>query len=122
MAGSSGDQTSSDDGESLDLTLNLGALFELSKKDKAMTDRYFELQRQVQKDPNSLTELDMGEFLYIAYRCAHVKEDDYMDYEDFLYKLTDSRQEMGVVFRKLYGAQEKKQGSPMPSGKQQRRR
>lgn len=113
---------STNDGESLDLTLNLGALFELSKKDKPMTDRYFELQRQVQKDPNSLTELDMGEFLYIAYRCAHVKDDEYMDYEDFLYKLTDSRQEMGTVFRKLYGAQEKKQGSPMPSGKRQGKR
>jgi hypothetical protein len=108
---------STNDGESMELTLNLGALFELSKKDKALTDRYFELQRQVQKDPNSLTEFDMGEFLYIAYRCAHVKDEDYLEYGEFLYKLTDSRQEMGEVFRKLYGAQEKKQGSPMPSGK-----
>lgn len=113
---------STNDGESMELTLNLGALFELSKKDKALTDRYFELQRQVQKDPNSLTEFDMGEFLYIAYRCAHVKDENHMAYEDFLYKLTDSRQEMGETFRKLYGAQEKKQGSRMPSGKQHGKR
>ena len=45
-----------------------------------------------------------------------------MAYEDFLYKLTDSRQEMGQVFRKLYGAQEKKQGSQMPSGKRHGKR
>lgn len=113
---------STSDGETMDLTLNLGALFELSKKNKELTDRYFELQKQVQRDRESLTELDMGEFLYIAYRCAHVKDDEYMDYSDFLYKLTDSRQEMGEVFRKLYGTQEKKQGSPMPSGKRHGRK
>lgn len=108
---------STNDGESINLTLNLGALFELSKKDKELTDKYFALQKRVQQDRDSLTELDMGEFLYIAYRCAHVKDEDYLEYGEFLYKLTDSRQEMGEVFRKLYGAQEKKQGSPMPSGK-----
>lgn len=113
---------STSDGETMDLTLNLGALFELSKKEKALTDRYFDLQKQVQKDPQSLTELDMGEFLYIAYRCAHVKDEDCMAYEEFLYKLTESRQEMGEVFKKLYGAQEKKQGSPMPSGKRHGRK
>lgn len=111
---------STNDGGSIDLTLNLGALFELSKKDKPMVDRYFALQKMVQKDSSSMTELDMGEFLYIAYRCAHVKDEDYMEIEDFLYKLTDSRQEMGEVFKKLYGTNGKKQGSPMPFGKRQK--
>lgn len=113
---------STSDGGSMDLTLNLGALFELSKKDKPLVDRYFELQKMVQKDSTSMTELDMGEFLYIAYRCAHVKQDDPMEMGDFLYKLTESRQEMGNIFRKLYGTNEKKQGSPMPSGKRHGKR
>lgn len=113
---------STSDGGSIELTLNLGALFELSKKDKPIVDRYFELQKRTQKDRDSLTEFDMGEILYIAYRCAHVKEDDPMEIGDFLYLLPDSREEMGDVFKKLYGATEKKQGSPMPLGKQRKRK
>ena len=100
------------DGGTIDLTLNLGALFELSKQDKSLTDRYFELQK---KDQNKLNEFDLGEFLYIAYRAAHINE-ECMTLEQFLYSLPDSRQEMSDVFIKLYG-QEKKQAFPRPSGR-----
>lgn len=99
------------------LTLNLGALMELSRRDKALTDRYFELYKKMGSKNPEFNELEMGEFLYIAYRCARVREEDHMELEEFLYKLTDDRQEMANVFRNLFGAVKKKQGSPTRSGK-----
>lgn len=105
-------------GQKEKLTLNLGALYELSKKDKPLVDRYFELYKKMGAKDHDFNELEMGEFLYIAYRCAHVKDEEYMGIEDFLYKVTDSRIEIGNIFKVLFGVQRKKQGSPMPSGKQ----
>lgn len=113
-------EISTNDGGKLKLTLNLGAVFELSKRNKELADRYFEMQRSLQKKQDQLTELDMAEFLYIAYRCAHLNDDDVMELQDFMYKLTESRQEMSEVFSALYGIK-KKQGSPMPSKKQRQK-
>ena len=110
-------EISMEDGQTEKLTLNLGALMELSKKDKPVVDRYFELYSKMQTRNSDFNELEMGEFLYIAYRAAHVKDEQYMELEDFLYKVTDNRIEMANVFKKLFGATGKKQGSPMPSGK-----
>ena len=61
-------------GESTDLTLNLGALSELSKRDKPVVDRYFYFYKRLQKKDADFNELEMGEILYIAYRAAHCKQ------------------------------------------------
>jgi hypothetical protein len=96
------------DGTKADLTLNLGAIAELSKKNKKLADRYFSLYKKMQNNQD-MNELDMGEVIYIAYVCAHVNS-EYMELQEFLYQLTDSREELGKVFQQLFGVQEKKQG------------
>lgn len=108
-----------DNGETEKLTLNLGALMELSKKDKPLVDRYFELYKKMQVKNPDFNELEMGEFIYIAYRAAHVKEDSYMSIEDFLYGMTDNRVELANTFKSLFGRQEKKQPFQKHSGKPQ---
>ena len=66
-------------------------------------------------------ELEMGELIYIAYRCAALhSEEPVMTMQEFLTALTDDREEIGNVFQKLYGVQEKKQGFQKPSRKQRR--
>lgn len=110
-------EISMEGGQKEKLTLNLGALMELSRKDKPMVDRYFELYKKMGSKNPDFNELEMGEFLYIAYRCAHVKEEDHMEIEEFLYQMTDNRVEIANVFKSLFGTNRKKQGSPMPSGK-----
>jgi len=102
-------------GESTELTLNLGALSELSKREKPLVDRYFYYYKKLQQKGADLNELEMGEILYIAYRAAHCKDDDCMELQDFLNVLTDDREELGRVFGQLFGQQEKKQAFPMPS-------
>lgn len=114
-------EISMEDGQKEKLTLNLGALMDLSRKDKPVVDRYFEIYKKMGNKNSDINELEMAELLYIAYRCAHAKDDQYMTMEDFLYKMTDSRVEIGNVFSKLFGTNGKKQGSPMPSGKQHQR-
>lgn len=110
------------DGSKEELTLNLGALMDLSQKDKALTDRYFQIYKKLDGKNAELNEIEMGEVFYIAYRCAHVKDDEYMSMQEFLYALTDNREEMAYVFQNIFGIKEKKQGSPMPSKKQQKTR
>jgi|GEM_PF-804033 len=102
-------------GESTELTLNLGALSELSKREKPLVDRYFYYYKKLQQKGADLNELEMGEILYIAYRAAHCKDDACMELQDFLNVLTDDREELGRVFGQLFGQQEKKQAFPMPS-------
>jgi hypothetical protein len=111
---------STQDGKKEKLTLNLGALADLSKKDKKLVDRYFALYKKLQKQ-EEFNELEMGEVFYIAYAAAHVNE-KYMEMNDFLYTITDSREEMGLVFQQLFGAQEKKQNFTEHSKKQRKRR
>lgn len=108
-----------ENGESEKLTLNLGALMELSKKDKPLVDRYFELYKKMQTKNPDFNELEMGEFIYIAYRAAHVKDDSYMEIEDFLYQITDDRVELAKTFKRIFGMQEKKQHFQKHSGKPQ---
>ena len=110
-----------DGGETTDLTLNLGALSELSKRDKPLVDRYFYYYKKLQQgnpnEPADINELEMGEILYIAYRAAHCTSDDCMTLQEFLSALTDDRMELATVFGRLFGQQEKKQGFPQHSGK-----
>ena len=113
-------QISTQDGNKIDLTLNLGALAELSKSRKDLSDRYFELYKKMQGKNAGLNEVEMGEVLYIAYACAHVGEDT-PDLITFLHNLTDNREEFGRVFQQLFGIQEKKQNLQQPSRKQRRR-
>lgn len=111
---------STQDGSKIDLTLNLGALAELSKRRKDLSDRYFELYKKMQGKNPELNEIEMGEVLYIAYACAHISE-DIPDLNEFLYNLTDSRAEIGNVFQQLFGVQEKKQTLQQPSRQQRRK-
>lgn len=113
-------QISTQDGNKIDLTLNLGALAELSKSRKDLSDRYFELYKKMQGKNAGLNEVEMGEVLYIAYACAHVGE-DIPDLITFLHNLTDNREEFGRIFQQLFGIQEKKQNLQQPSRKQRRR-
>lgn len=106
-------------GTKTDLTLNLGALAELSKKNKPLVDRYFALYKKLQKNED-FNELEMGEIFYIAYAAAHAKE-ECMEMSEFLYELTDNRVEMGNVFQQLFGTQEKKQDFTRHSKKPQRK-
>lgn len=112
-------EISMQDGSKEKLTLNLGALAELSKKRKDLSDRYFYFYKKIQSK-QGLNELEMGEVLYIGYACAHIREDGFepMSLEDFLWNVTDSREEIGNVFQKLFGVQEKKQNFQKPSRKQ----
>lgn len=104
------------------LTLNLGALYELSRKDKPVADRYHTLYKKMQRK-EAFTEFEIAEVLYIAYRCAHVKEEEHMELEEFLYVLTDNRVEIMEAFGNVFGAREKekKQGFQKHSGKRPRR-
>ena len=104
------------------LTLNLGALYALSVSDHDLWNRYNELYTKLQQRKAAINELEMAEMIYIAYRCAaQAGDEDPMTLQEFLTDMTDSREEMGRVFQRLYGIQEKKQAFPMPSGKRQRR-
>lgn len=111
---------STQDGGKIDLTLNLGALAELSKRRKDLADRYFELYKKMQGKNPQLNEIEMGEIFYIAYACAHIN-DELPDLSEFLYNLTDSRTELGEVFQQMFGTQEKKQNLQKPSRKQRGR-
>ena len=113
---------SMDGREPVSLTLNLGALYVLSAKEHDLWDRYNEIFTKFQRRKDTVTELDMAEMIYIAYRCANITSDEEpMTLQEFLTDMTDSREEMGRVFQQLLGVQEKKQAFPMPSGKQRKR-
>ena len=105
------------------LTLNLGALYVLSASEHDLWDRYNALYTKLQQRKVAINELEMGEMIYIAYRCAAlgIPDEKPMTLQEFLTDMTDSREEIGKVFQQLYGVQEKKQAFPMPSGKQRRR-
>ena len=104
------------------LTLNLGALYALSAAEHDLWERYNALYNKLQQRKVAINELEMGEMIYIAYRCAALGTgEDPMTLQEFLTDMTDSREEMGKVFQQLYGVQEKKQAFPMPSGKPRRK-
>ena len=106
-----------DDREPAKLTLNLGALADLSVADHDLWVRYMQLYGKMQKN-EEFNELEMGELIYIAYRCAALHGDeDPMDKGDFLRALTDDREEIAETFQKLYGVQEKKPAFQKPSKK-----
>lgn len=97
------------DGSEVDLTLNLGALAELNKRNKSLADRYFELTDKMNSKGSGFNELDMAEMIYIAYACAHPDE-AIPEKNEFLMEITDSRQILGEVFQQLFGVQKKKTG------------
>ena len=109
------------DGSEVDLTLNLGALAELNKKNKRLADRYFELTNKMNEKSSGFNEFDMAELIYIAYACAHLNE-DIPEKNEFLMNITDSRQIIGDVFKALFGVQEKKRDSQKPLKRQHTRR
>ena len=110
-----------DEREPAKLTLNLGALADLSVNEHDLWVRYNTLYKEIQKNETP-DELEMGELIYIAYRCAALHSDGpVMTMQEFLTALTDDREEIANVFQKLYGVQEKKPDFPKHSRKQQRR-
>ena len=109
-----------DDREPAKLTLNLGALADLAASEHDLWVRYNTLYKKIQKNETP-DELEMGDMIYIAYRCANLHSDEpVMTRQEFLTALTDNREEIANVFEKLYGVQEKKQVSQMPSRKQRK--
>lgn len=110
-----------DEREPAKLTLNLGALADLSVNEHDLWVRYNTLYKKIQKNETP-DELEMGELIYIAYRCAALhSEEPVMTMQEFLTALTDDREEICNVFEKLYGVQEKKPDFQKRSRKQQRR-
>lgn len=109
-----------DDREPAKLTLNLGALADLAASEHDLWVKYNMLYKKIQKNETP-DELEMGELIYIAYRCAALHSDEpVLSLAEFLTAMTDNREEIGDVFQKLYGVQEKKQGFQMHSKKQRR--
>ena len=109
-----------DDREPAKPTLNLGALADLAASEHDLWVKYNTLYKKIQKNETP-DELEMGDMIYIAYRCAHLHSDEpVMTRQEFLTALTDNREEIANVFEKLYGVQEKKQVSQMPSRKQRK--
>ena len=103
------------------MTLNLGAIAELNKKNKPLADLYFAKYKEMQKQGADFNELDMATFIYIGYACAHLDE-EIPPFEEFLKDVTDNRHELATTFEVLFGAQKKKQSSPQHSGKPRRRK
>lgn len=103
------------DGRFENVTLNLGAIAELNKKNKPLADLYFAKYKEMQKEDADFNELDMATFIYIGYACAHLDE-EIPPFEEFLKGVTDNRQELATTFEVLFGTQKKKQGSPKHFG------
>jgi hypothetical protein len=110
--------------EPVKLTLNMGALADLSASDHELWQRYNTLYTKMQNmgPKDSFNELEMGELMYIAYRCGMLHSNEQpMTKSDFLYAMTDDRAAIGQVFQALYGVQEKKSDFQRPSGKPRRK-
>ena len=87
------------------LTLNHGALYALAAADHDLWKRYNDLYQKLQQKKVAINELEMGEMIYIAYRCAAlgISDEKPMTLQEFLTDMTDSREEIGKVFQQLYG-------------------
>lgn len=109
------------DGRFENVTLNLGAIAELNKRNKPLADLYFEKYKEMQKQGEDFNELDMATFIYIGYACAHLDE-DIPPFEEFLKGVTDDREELATTFNNLFGGMKKKQNSAMHFEKPQRRK
>ena len=114
-----------EDGSQESVTLSMGALAELSRRQPDIYQRYRSLYKNLGAGKD-VDELEMAELIYIAYRAANSARDDCMDLDTFLNSMTDNREEIGQVFMQLFGVQEKKQGfvppSARPHGKNKKRR
>lgn len=104
-----------EDGSQESVTLSMGALAELSRRQPEIYQRYRSLYTNMNK--SEVDELKAAEFIYIGYRAANITRDDCMDLNTFLDAITDDRNEIWTTFGQLFGMQEKKQGSAMPSAR-----
>ena len=114
-----------ENGSQESVTLSMGALAELSRRQPEIYQRYRSLYKIIGAG-EEVDELEMAELIYIAYRAANSARDDCMDLDTFFNTMTDNREEIGQVFMQLFGVQEKKQGfvppSARPHGKNRGRR
>ena len=112
------------DGSQENVTLGMGALAELSRRQPEIYKRYRSLYKQM--NGGEVDELGAAEFIYIGYRAANVMRDECLELAEFLDKMTDDREEIWNTFGRLFGMQEKKQASATPSarprGKNRRQR
>lgn len=104
-----------EDGSQENVTLGMGALAELSRRQPEIYQRYRSLYQTMGKE--DVDEVKAAEFIYIGYRAANSGRDDCMDLNTFLEKMTDNREEIWNTFGQLFGMQEKKQASAMPSAR-----
>ena len=105
-----------EDGSQENVTLGMGALAELSRRQPELYQRYRALYSMI--GGKNTDELIGAEMIYIAYRAANINRDDCMDLDTFLNNMTDSREEIAQVYMQLFGVKEKKPASVMPSGRQ----
>ena len=105
-----------EDGTQESVTLGMGALAELSRRTPDLYQRYRSLYK-ILGTGQDVDELVMAELIYIGYRTANSSSEDCMDKETFFEAMPDSREEIGKVFMQLFGVQEKKQASAMPSAR-----
>lgn len=103
------------DGSQENVTLGMGALAELSRRQPEIYQRYRTLYQTMSS--GEVDEVKAAEFIYIGYRAANVMSDGCMDLPAFLDAMTDSREEIWNTFGRLFGMQEKKQASAMPSAR-----
>jgi hypothetical protein len=84
------------DGTTTELTLAFYKLYQLKAQNKAMYDRYMKIMSKKDSD-----EFELIEVLHIAYICAHMGEDDLMDFEEFMYKCGSDRRAAMTAVRAL---------------------
>ena len=104
-----------EDGSQESVTLGVGALAELSRRQPELYQRYRSLYSIMNK--GNVDELNAAKFIYIGYRAANISRDDCMDLDAFLNAMTDNREQIWKTFGQLFGMQEKKQDSVMPSAR-----
>ena len=90
------------DGTKTELTLAFYKLYQLRAKNKPLYDRYMKIMSNKNSD-----EFELIEVLHIAYICAHMDEENLMDFETFMYKCGSDRKAAMNAVREL--TQPKKQ-------------
>ena len=99
------------DGTREKITLNMGALADLSRTQRPLYDEYNRIRRMKAEDVDDMT---MARLLYIAYRAANVHEEDPMEEDAFFREMPDSREAWSDAINMLMGTREKKPDSAPP--------
>lgn len=90
-----------EDGSTVFLTLNMGALLELRGEDEELYNEYFRIYNKMKEKESDFNELDIYTIVYIGYRCGG--SENKLSMVDFLKLMPDDRAYAGQLFKKLYG-------------------